>query len=438
MNAEIVKCPICYGTDTLDVAIPRGNLIKVLSAKEPEGIQDEALLVRAALQQPEASPLLREMVRPGMKISIVTDDITRPTPTHRMLPPVLDELKAGGASDRDITVVFATGSHRKHTEEEKRRLIGDDTILERIRVVDHDAFDETQLVYMGKTSRGTPVHINKWVAESDLKVMLGLIKPHCVAGYTGGGKSILPGVSSINTIIADHNYEATAHPLAVIGAIEGNPIRNDIEDAAGLLSPNFILNAILNRKKSIVGAVAGDMIKAHRKGAAMVDEMICIDVEEVADIAVCGCSYPTSINLYQAANAAQACTRLKKPILKKGGVCIVTAPCDEGIGGGPFHELMRRAKTPEDVIKTISKPGFFMHDQWAAQLWTAVLMHCDVYLVARGMTAADASDMKCTLFPSVEAALEAAFAKQGKQARVSVLTDSPYIIPRLIERSITG
>lgn len=431
---EIIMCPICYGKETIDAAIPAANLIKVLNAKEIEHNGDETALLRDALQYPIASQHLHKMVRPGMKVSIITDDITRPTPTHIMLPLVLEELYAGGVHDGDITVIFATGSHRRHTEEEKERLIGNCSLFKRIRVVDHDAFVESQLVDMGVTKRGTPVYINKWVAESELKIMLGLIKPHCVAGYTGGGKSILPGVSSIKTIIADHNYTATAHPLAILGVIDGNPIRSDIEDAASLLSPNFILNAILDRKKQVVGAVAGDMIEAHRKGASMVDEMICVDVDEVAEIAVCGCSYPSSINLYQAATAPQACTRIKDPIIKKGGICIVAAPCEEGIGGGPLQELMRNARTLEDVIKTISAPGFFMHDQWAAQLWTAVLMHCDVYLVARGITAADAADMKCSLFPSVDSALESAFAKMGKDARVSVLTDGPYIIPKLTRK----
>jgi len=429
--SEMTTCTIYYGKNTIDVSVPSENLIKVLNAKEHKSTENEVDILREALNNPIGSQCLSEIARPGMKVSIITDDFTRPTPTHLMLPLILEELDKAGVSHSDITVIFALGSHRKQTPEEKERLIGDKNLLKSIRIVDHDAFDKSQLVSMGVTARGTPVCINKWVADSDLKILLGIIKPHCVAGYTGGGKAILPGVSSIDTIIADHNYTATAHPLSIIGVIDGNPIRSDIEDAAGLLSPIFILNAVLNKEKKVVGAVAGDMIKAHRKGASMVDDMICVDVSEVADIAICGCSYPSSTCLYQAATAPQACTRIIKPIVKKGGICIVSAPCEEGIGGGPFYELMRDANTKEDVIKKISAPGFFMHDQWAAQLWTAVLMHCDVYLVAEGITTEEAADMKCTLFDSVDSALKCALEKMGTNARITVLSDAPYIIPRL-------
>jgi nickel-dependent lactate racemase len=424
-------CSVCYGKEMREVFIPTKNLIGLISVKPQAGAADEPAILRAALNNPIASRRLCQLAKPGMKVAIIADDITRPTPTAKMLPLVMEELRAAGVAEKDITLVFAMGSHRPHTRREQQLLLGGEWI-ERIRVIDHNAFDKSALVSLGKTSRGTPIEINRQVAEADLRVMLGLIKPHCTAGYTGGGKAILPGVSGIETIIADHCYETTAHPCSIIGVIDGNPVRADIEDAAGVLSPSFVFNVILDRDKRVAAAVSGDMIKAHRRGAALADELIRADVHEVCDIAVVGCRYPASIHLYIAANAALSCVRVPRPIIRRGGVLIMAAPCEEGIGGGPFHELMRDADSPEDVLDKISQPGFFVHDQWAAQLWADALTHCDVYLVADGLSEQDARDMKCRLFSSLDAALDAAFERMGRDARVTAITDGPNCIVSLV------
>jgi len=426
-----VRCSVCYGREMRDVAIPAENLIGQLSVKPRQGAADELDVLRAALENPIASQRLCRLAKPGMKVAVIADDITRSTPTAKMLPLVMEELLSAGVAEKDVTLVFATGSHRPHTREEQARLMGGEEWFERIRVVDHDAFDRSALVFLGRTSRGTPIEINRRAAEADLRVMLGLIKPHCTAGYTGGGKSILPGVSGIDTIIADHCYETTAHPCSIIGVIDDNPVRADIEDAAGVLSPSFLFNAVLDRDKRVAAAVSGHMIVAHRRGAAFADELIRVDVHEVCDIAVVGCCHPTSIHLYIAANAALSCVRVPRPIIRRGGVLIMAAPCEEGIGGGPFHELMRSADSPEGVLAKISQPGFFVHDQWAAQLWADVLTHCDVYLVADGLSEQDARDMKCRLFSSLDEALNAAFERMGRGARVTAVTDGPNCIVAL-------
>lgn len=430
MSATTV-CQIYYGKEKLPVEVPAANLIGVIEPREASVTQDEITILQQALQNPIGLPPLKELAKRGQKVAIVVDDNTRPTPTHKMLPLILAELETAGVQKEDITIVFANGSHRLQTREEQARLVGEE-VMAHYRVTDHNPHDKSTLTYLGQTSRGTPVHINHYVAEADLRILTGLIKPHCEAGYSGGGKAILPGVSSIETIISDHNYEANANPNAVFGVIDGNPIRSDIEDAAHLVEPCFILNVILDKEKRIVDAVAGEMIQAHRVGTQKLDQLVRVPVPEVADIVIAGCSYPTSVSLYQAANAALACTRLVHPIVKQGGIIILAAPCPEGVGGGPLYQLMSEAATPQEVVAKIAQPGFFLHDQWAAQLWATSLIHSDVYLVAEGLTLEQARNMKATLYTSVAAALEAALAQKGREARILVLPDAPYTIADLM------
>jgi nickel-dependent lactate racemase len=424
-------CTIFYGKEKLAVDLPEQNLIGVIEPREVDVPQDETAVIQDALRGPIGLPPLEELALPGQKVAIVVDDNTRPTPTARMLPLILAELQQAGVRDEDITIVFANGAHRQQTREEQTQLVGAEAIA-RYRVCDHNCHDRSQLSYMGATASGTPVHVNHFVAEADLRILTGLIKPHCQAGYSGGGKAILPGVSSIETIIADHNYEAIIHPRAIFGVIDGNPMRRAIEEAAHLLAPCFILNVILDRDKHIIGAVAGDMIKAHRAGVQKLDWFVRVPVPEVADIIVAGCSHPTSVNMYQAANAATVCTRLIRPIVKRGGVIIVAAPCPEGIGDGPFYQLVREAATAQDVIDKVAQPGFFMHDQWEAQLWATVLTYCQVYFVADGITADRVREMKAAPYPSVAGALQAALSEQGSDARILVVPDAPYTIPELV------
>ena len=424
---------ISYGKNQVSVDVPKRNLIGYFEPNKTVGFKDVHSIIKEALNNPIGLPPITYLAKRSDKVAIVTDDITRPTPTHILLPFILKELHIAGVADENITIVFANGSHRLHTQEEKAKLLGGRHILEKYHVWDHDPNDYASLKYLGKTSRNTPIHINRYVAEADLRILLGLIKPHCVAGYTGGGKAILPGVSSIETIISNHNYEATDHPRTVLGVIEGNPIRSDIEEAACLVSPSFILNVLLDAHKNIIDAVAGDMIEAHRVGAGKLDELICVAIPEAADIVIAGCSYPTSINLYQSANAVLNCTKLLDPIVREGGIVIAASPCPEGIGGeGNFHRLTKEAENAQSVLKKISQADFFLHDQWAAQLWASALLHCEVFLVSEGLTSQQAKEMKIELFNSVKASFETALERKGNDARVIVLSDAPYIIPKLV------
>lgn len=426
----MIKVKIAYGQQTREVNIIGGHLLSIVEPRMFPGVADPGALIREAIGSPIGLPPLNQIVRPGQKVTIVTDDITKPNPSRLMLEPIIAELEQCRVVDSDIKIVFANGSHRPHTDEEKISLLGEE-FAKRFNVYDHCSLDKENLIDLGTTSRGTPVHINRHVAEADLRILLGLIKPHAVAGYTGGGKSILPGVSSIDTIIADHSFEATGHPRSVLGVIDGNPIRSDIEEAAGMLGPCFIVNAILNYNKEITAVIAGDMIQAHREGAKILDSMVKVSVPQKADIVIAGVSHPTSISLYQAINGVLNCVRLPEPIVRKGGTVILVSPCPEGIGQGPFYDLVCGVSNPQEIFAKLQQPGFFVHDQWAAQLWALCLEAVKVIVVSEGIKPAELENMLARHAESVEQALAMALEEYGEKSSIVVLPDAPYTLPYL-------
>ena len=427
----MIEVKISYGKKILTVHVPEKNLLDYACMRDVPGVANEEEAITRAIKNPIEMESLGKLAAPGQKIAIVVDDITRPTPTHKFLPPIAKELESAGIKDEDITVVFATGSHRAHTNDEKEFLLGAE-FASRFKTVDHDANDKESMVFMGHTSRGTPVEVNKHVANADLKILTGSIKPHSYAGYSGGGKALLPGVCSMDTIIADHDYDSTLHPNALVGQMEGNPIRVDIEEAAFLVDNCFIVNGILNSKKEIVAVVAGDMIKAHREGARLLDSWAKVPVKGPADIVIAGCSHPTSISYYQAANAISHCVRIPEPIVRPGGSVIVAAPCPDGLGSdGPFYDLVKEANSPGEVLEKLRQPGFFVHDQWAAQSYCGDLMVVNLIMVTDAIDQKTVADMLATYAPSVKVALDMALEKLGPESKVIVISDSPYIIPVL-------
>lgn len=427
----MIEVKISYGKKVLMVHVPEKNLLDYAYLPYVPGVVDEEEAITRAIKNPIEMESLEKLSAPGQKVAIVVDDITRPTPTHKFLPPIVKELESAGIRDKDITIVFATGSHRFHTNEEKEFLLGAE-YASRFKAIDHNASDKEAMVFLGHTSRGTPVEVNKRVAGADLKILTGSIKPHSYAGYSGGGKSLLPGVCSMDTVIADHDYDSTLHPNALVGHMEGNPIRVDIEEAALLVDNCFIVNGILNSKKEIVSVVAGDMIKAHREGARLLDSWAKVPVKGPADIVIAGCSHPTSISYYQAINAISHCVRIPEPIVRPGGTVIVAAPCPDGVGSdGPFYDLVKEANSPDEVLEKLRQPGFFAHDQWAAQSYCGDLMVVNLIMVTDAIDKKTVEEMLATYAPSIQVALEMALEKLGPGSKVVVISDSPYIIPVL-------
>lgn len=414
-----MKLTFGIGTRTEEVEVPEKNLMGVLMPnKVALGLTGEEE-IRRALENPIASKRLKDIVKPGEKIAVISSDITRPMPTYAVMPALLDEMYSSGVKPEDITLVFGLGSHRKHTEEEKKKLAGERAWRE-IRCVDSDPDD---IVHLGDTKRGTPIDITRTVAEADRRVCLGNIEYHYFAGYSGGAKAIMPGVSTRRAI--ECNHRMMVRPEARAGLLEGNPCREDIEEAAAVCGVDFILNVVLDEHKHVVKAVAGDCIKAHREGCRFLDTFYLKEIDRRADIVIVSQGgAPKDLNLYQTQKALDNA----RHAVRKGGVVILIGSCREGLGEKVFEEWMLSAEKPQDLIDRIHAQ-FRLGGHKAAAI-ALVLQNADIYLV---------SDMEDDFvrrlfmqpYHSVQQALFNAFDKLGKDAQVLAMPYGGSTLPHV-------
>lgn len=412
-----MKLEFGYGKGIQTVEVPEKNLMGVLMSNPMEHERRGADAVRYALENPIGSPRLRELAKPGQSVVIITSDISRPLPSYDVLPSVLDELYAAGVAKENITVVFALGSHRKHTEEEKKHLAGERAYSE-VRCIDGDVDD---CVHMGTTAAGTPVDITRVVAEADFRVCLGNIEFHYFAGYSGGAKAIMPGVSTPAAIQANHRMMVSE--AACAGKLEGNPVREDIEEAAAICGVDFIVNAVLDEHKHIVYAVAGDVTKAHRVGCAYLDKMYRKPIPKRADIVlVSQGGAPKDANLYQTQKALDNA----KHAVRDGGTIILIGACNEGLGSKKFEEWLVGMPTAHSMVERIGK-DFQLGGHKAAAIGM-VLEHAGIDLVSEME-----DDFVRSIFlnpvPSVQAAFDAAMAKYGPDATVIAMPFGGATLP---------
>ncbi|NLI52709.1 MAG: nickel-dependent lactate racemase [Clostridiales bacterium] len=400
-----------FGAGTQKLTVPDENLVCVLLPNPvSHQLTGQEEVVRA-LQHPIGAPRLKQIVRPGEKIVIVTSDVTRPLPSHLVLPPLLDELCDAGVSQEDITVVFALGSHRKQTPEEMKKLVGERVFAE-IKCIDGD---DSDCVHYGETSRGTPVDIVRTVAEADRRICLGNIEYHYFAGYSGGAKAIMPGVSTRAAIQSNHSRMVEA--AAAAGRLEGNPVREDIEEAVAMVGVDFIVNVVLDEHKKIVHAVAGDVVQAHREGCRYLDRLYGKPIAERADIVVVSQGgAPKDLNLYQTQKALDNA----KHAVKKGGVIILVGSCKEGLGEHTFEDWMTHSPSAHSMIERI-RTDFQLGGHKAAAI-AMVLEDADIYLVSE-LDPAFVERIFLTPFSNVQAAFDAALKRCGEDASVLVM---PY------------
>lgn len=406
-----------YGKSFKEFDIKDANIMAELGQNsvkyELTGIDE----VRRALREPVGTPKLSEIVKHGEKVVIITSDITRPMPSKTVLPAIMDELIAAGAEYKDITVVFALGSHRKHTEDEKKYLVGDD-IYEKVSCIDSDV---KQCRMLGTTSRGTPVEIFDRVADADRIICLGNIEYHYFAGYSGGAKAIMPGVSTRAAIQANHS--AMVMDAARAGAVEDNPVRLDIEEVAQFVKIDFILNVVLDENKNIIKAVAGHHVLAHREGCRFLDGLYKINIPSRADIVITTPGgFPKDINLYQAQKALDNA----KHAVRDGGIIILLASCTEGYGEDVFERWIKESSSVDDLVTKI-KANFELGGHKAAAI-ALVEKKSRVFIV---------SDMKHDMseklymepFDSMDEALNKAFEAMGPDARVLLMPHGGSTLP---------
>lgn len=418
-----IEIPYGKGYQTLIVGDERLNAVLRPAHGDTAG-SDQSVAVKSALENPVGSPRLRELVKGKRRVLVITSDHTRPVPSRVTMPPYLAEIRAGNP-DADITILIATGMHRPTTEAELRAKLGDD-IFEHERIVVHRAEDEADMAFFGTLPSGGELWLNRLVKEADIVVSEGFIEPHFFAGFSGGRKSILPGVASKKTVLYNHNARFIRSDAARQGNLEGNPIHRDMLYAAKQARLAFILNVLIDSDKRVIAAFAGDPERAHAAGCELCESLTRVK-PVVSDIAVTSNGgYPLDQNVYQSVKgmtAAEACVR-------QGGAIIICAALGDGHGGEAFYRWFADRASADEVARDIENvpPESTHMDQWEAQILARVQRKATVFFVTGEENRELIESMHMRLSPDVNAALAEATALLGEGSTVTVIPDGVGVI----------
>lgn len=412
-----------YHKGTLDLMVDENNLQAVLVPMENTDItQSEERIVLDALENPINSSLLRDLAVGKQKVTLITSDHTRAVPSHITLPILLKEIRQGNP-EAEITILIATGLHREMTGKEMQDRFGQE-ICNREKIVVHNVNRTEDMVSIGILPSGSKCSINKLALEADLLVTEGFIEPHFFAGFSGGRKSILPGVASRETVNANHSARAIAHPLAKTGVLEGNPIHEDMIFAARKAGVDFILNVVLDVEKKIIGAVAGDMNDAHLKGCEMVSRISGVKKVKADIVVTSNGGYPLDQNLYQAPKCISTAFECVNP----NGVIVVAAACSDGIGGTNFEKLLFKGSPHEVLDFLLAIPDEeTISEQWCNQILSEILLQNRIILVSE---LEPTTVTRANMIPAanLHEAMSKAYEMVGKDASVTVIPDGVSVI----------
>ena len=424
-----MRIEIPYGKTKQALNVPESRLRAVLTpTHEERELADQQELVRQALANPIGSAPLRELAKGKDKVVVITSDHTRPLPSAITLPLYLEEIRKGNP-EADITILIATGVHRYPTEAEKRAKYGDD-ICDHEKLIVHDANQDENLVLMGTLPSGGELWLNKLVAEADLVVSEGFVEPHFFAGFSGGRKSVLPGVCDRTTVLGNHCGAFIASPYARTGVLDRNPLHIDMVAAARMAKLRFIVNVIIDEEKKTVAAFAGDPEAAHAAGVRFLRPYCQVDAVPADIVITSNGGAPLDQNIYQSVKgltAAEASAR-------KGAVLIMCAELADGTGGEGFYRSLRDCTSPADhFAQCVATPQHkTIPDQWESQILARILMKHHVIFVSRPEMEPTLREMKLDYAPTLQAAVEKARALKGDDATVTIIPNGISVIVKEI------
>ncbi|MHC4205354.1 MAG: nickel-dependent lactate racemase [Planctomycetota bacterium] len=419
-----MKIKLAYGEEGLDINLPDYLNFNILEPRHIKGLPDQAAAIEDALLNPIGSKPLREIVNKSDTVGIVINDITRPMPYKIILPILLREL--GGIPDEQILLFNATGTHRPNTDDELAEMLGK-YILNRYQIIQNDAGNRSSHRPVGTTKSGNEIRLHNAYLDCDVRILTGFIEPHFFAGFSGGGKAVMPGLALLETIIKNHSVSNIDHPKATWGVTYGNPIWEEIQQAAKFIPPHFLLNLALNKDKKITAVFAGDFHKAYKQGCDYVRENVMVSVEKPYDIVITSNSgYPLDMNLYQAVKGMSVASRL----VRSGGGIVVAAECRNGIPDhGEYGRLLFEAKSCDSLLRKIHERNFVRQDMWQAQIHSIICQKADVYFHSRNLS--DEQIKRAFLKPCsrIEDTVEELLHKYGKNASICILPEGPQTIP---------
>lgn len=416
---------LAYGDRQINLEMPEKCNTSVIMPQHSAAAGDSRDIIASAMANPNNSPSLQRIIadKQAQNAVIIVNDITRPTPYEYILPPILAELEAAGMPHEKITLIIATGIHRPHTEEDNLTIFGAD-ICSKYRIFNHDP--DNNLVNLGKLSNGMDLVINKTAAEADLLITTGVVSLHYFAGYSGGRKSILPGISSRSTI--EVNHKMMNDPRSRLGNYEDNPVSSLMIEAARKAGVDFIVNVVMQSHHEVAYCTAGDLEQAWLDAVRFCEKMNVVEIEQAADIVIASCGgYPKDINMYQAQKAMDAAILALKP----GGTMILLAECREGLGEETFADWIEQASCPDDIVKRFhEKFELGGHKAFAI---CRTIENAEVLLMSN-LSEQTVNDLFLTPIHSLEEGIFKAFQKHGEEASVIVMPEAPKLGIKIREK----
>lgn len=421
-----MEVELAYGRDGLRINLPDKANVTVLSPRYTAGVTDPSAALIDALENPVLCKPLREMVKPSDKVGIVFSDITRPTPSSLFITALyshLDHLK-----DKQIILFNATGTHRANTDDELRAMLGNE-IISRFRIVQNDCSAPDTHMHLGTTRGGNDIWVNSEFIACDVRILTGFIEPHFFAGFSGGGKALIPGMARLDTVQRNHGAANIDNRKSTWGVTSGNPLWEDIYEGASFAEPSFLLNVALNKDKQITRVFAGDFTAAHRQGCEFVRETAMAAVDSPFDIVITTNSgYPLDQNLYQAVKGISAAGQ----VVRDGGSIIIAAECSDGIpNNSEYYRLLTEFDDYNVLLDCIRTPGFHRAEMWQVQIQALIGRKTDIHLYSSNLT--DEQISRCKMIPcrSIEQTLSGLLVKYGSDARICVIPEGPQTIPYL-------
>lgn len=424
------KYKVPYGKTEIEFTLPPGMSGTLAVSKSMPPIRDMLAAVKKALETPVNSPRVRELAKAGDKVCIVFTDITRASPDYLLVPPLLAELESAGVRDKDMTMLCGVGMHRPSTPEEKVAKLGK-AVVDRYRVVDNEPQNPSMLVDLGKTESGIPLSVNKIAYEADLLMATGIVEPHQYAGYSGGPKTLAVGAAGEAMIAYTHGPQMIDHPGTRLGRIEGNPFHEAITEAARRARLRFVINVIMDEEKQVLAVRAGEPEATLEELVKIARTIYEVPVPKQYDVAIGGVGFPKDANLYQASRAPTYLFFAPTSVVRPGGVFIIPARCEEGVGQGVgekrFLDEMKRAKDIPTLLADLRRTGYPPGAQRAFVL-AKVLEHNEVIVVGSQHPTV-VQEAKMTPAADMNEALRIAAAKLGPNLNVLVVPHALLTLP---------
>ena len=419
-----------YGQTGLEVSLPDQNVVKCLSYRQADPLSDPDAALRDVLATPIGSRPLSELAKGKRDACVAICDVTRPVPNEMILPPLLATLEQSGIPRDRILILVATGLHRPNEGKELVEMVGS-FVADNYRVENHHGSCRDEHAYLGESPRGVPVWIDRRYVESDLKITVGLIEPHFMAGFSGGRKLICPGLAGIETVRVWHGPRFLEHENAKSGCLDGNPVHEENTWIARKAGCDFIVNAIIDDCRNLVKVVAGDLESAHLEGVDFVRTLVTDTVKEPVDVVVTSAAgYPLDLTFYQSVKGMVDAL----PVVKEGGTIIIASRMREGVGSPEFESIFEEMPSLEVFMEKIVHSDYFTMDQWQLEELAKVRRKAKVKVVTEGLSSERVSQLFVESAETVEKAVADALEEYGSNATIAVIPKGPYVPSRTRNR----